>query len=87
MKQFTIRFLTESTDAAKDIFESFLTGKVLNGIKVTAITDGDLFKRLDATEQQLDIYNEYFGDELGYEEQERFDELEKVIDQTWDRNL
>jgi hypothetical protein len=87
MKQFTIRFETESVEAAKDIFKSIKTGNVVNGIRVTAITYGDLFKRLNFTEEQLDLYIEHIPYTLDNETQKRFDELQNAIDETWGMKL
>jgi hypothetical protein len=88
MKQFTIRFETESVKDANAIFESLKTGTVINGIKVTAISDGDLFVRQDATENQLNIYEAYIAaDMLNKGDEESFNELQTKIDQSWERDI
>lgn len=87
MKKFTIRFETESVEEANAIFESCKTGTVINGIKVTAISDGDMFKRLEAVEHQLDIYMEHTTYDLSEEDQETFDELESTINKSWERDI
>lgn len=87
MKQFTIRFETESIEVADAIFESIKTGKVINGIKVTAITNGDLFKRHECVEKQLDLVLENMAYELVDEEAAEYDELETQRQKTWERDI
>jgi hypothetical protein len=87
MLQFTIRFETENKDASKYILDSLKTGSVVNGIKVTAITDGDLFERFNATVEQLDIYMEHTTYDLDNEDQNEFDLLQDKIDNSWNREL
>lgn len=85
--QFTIRFTTENTEACKWIFEQLKTGVSTNGITVTAISDGDLFKRLDIVEKQLDIMLEHSVYDLIDEDADEYDKLESLLETTWDRNI
>jgi phosphoglucomutase len=88
-QQFTIRIEIEKIEDAEAIWRSLKTGKIINGIRVTAVTNGDLFKRLNLTEEQLDIYMESYCLSVGLdsEDQEKFDELQNAIDKTGDREL
>ena len=75
MLQFTIRFTTEKMADIEWIYEQIRTGKSTNGILISAISDGDMFKRESILQEQLDIVLDNSYDFID-EDHERFKELE-----------
>lgn len=87
-QQFTIRIEVENIDDAKWIWDNFKpASKYVNGVNVTAIANGDMFKKVDALEEQLDIYMENMAYEIVDSDADRFEELEQIIEKSEERYI
>lgn len=86
MKQiFTIRIEVENIEYAKWIWEGMQpNAKFINGFRTTAISNGDMFTKVNALEEQLEIALDNNPYEI---ESEEFEKLEKVIEKSEERYL
>lgn len=84
MSTFTIRIKTTDKESSKWIWDS-IAGKEIHGVTVEAISNGDMFRRLDLTDKQLDLFEDVLED-LPDDDQTTYDELQEQIEKTWERN-
>ena len=72
MKKMTIRVEFENKEDITWIYDSHKEQSVKNGVKVTAISTGDMFKQCDAYEKLVDFYEEQADTDYLDLDQEKF---------------
>ena len=85
-QQFTIRITTERKEDMAWIWDAMKSGQIINGISVDAISNGDMFKRLDLTNEQLYMLDREI-ENLQDEDFESFNALEEMIEKTFKREI
>lgn len=86
VQEFTIRFTTDDTKKCEWVWEAMRTGSEFHGIKVSAMSDGDLFARESILEEMLTLL-ESGSSLLSDEDNDKMDELEKQKEATWNREV
>lgn len=86
MLQFTIRFTTEKIEDINWIFDQIKTGKSTNGILISGISNGDMFRREAILQEQLDIALDNSYDFID-EDHEQFKELESEYNKAFEREI
>lgn len=83
---FTIRINIENKEEGSWIWDAIKTGEKVNGVKINAIANGDMFKELDLTQKIAKIYEEecnYIDEDV----EEEIEELEKEIEKAQNRTI
>ena len=82
-KTLTIRLDLKDKDKAKWLWDSASENKEINGVKVRALSWGDMFERCDLLEELVKLYQKHIGIYEQARIEDQVAELEEKINKTW----
>jgi hypothetical protein len=87
---FTIRIEFDNTpeaiELAKWIWQSMSSNQTVNGIRVSAMRNGDGFKAESIKDNIIGLYERY-DDDLDDDDLTKIDELTQELEKTWERYI